>query len=208
MIFSKAGLRHIKWGALTFLAGVGMGGTVLLLTASKLTQARQEQQAAQRKVNDALRQLAEARNRLTASQDDQRNAAAYTAEYARLVDRKIIGSEQRLDWIEGLDNMRKQNRVLSFTYTINPQHPYKPDPALDSGNFDLNLSPMNLQLYLLHEAQLIDFFDTLRTAVKGNFILEHCSLSRSGAAFEGSSAPQLKAECSGGWLTLKNRNEK
>lgn len=208
MSISKSDLRHLKWGLLAVLVAFVLGGTTLLFSQSQLTRVKQEQLAAQHRLSDAQHQLADARNRLIAAQDDEKNRAAYAKEYASLADRKIIGGEQRLDWIEGLDNLRRQNRVLNFTYTIGPQRPYAPVPPLDSGSFDLNLSPTTLQLDLLHEAQLVDFFDALRSSVNGSFIVERCSLVRSGAAFEDAGTPQLKAECSGGWITLKKRSEK
>lgn len=208
MTFSRSDLPHLKSSLLIFLCALSGGVAALLLSQNHVASAQQRQQAAQRELNEAQRQLADARNRLTAAQDDQQNRATYAKEYARLVDRKIIGIEQRLDWIEGLDSLRRQGRVLNVTYTITPQRPYTPAPPLESGNFDLNLSPLNLHLDLLHEGQLVSFLDALRSDMKGWFMLEHCALSRSGAAFEDSGAVQLKAECNGGWLTLKNRSQK
>ena len=62
---------------------------------------------------------------------------------------------------------------------------------------------MTLQFNLLHEGQLVNFFDALRTNINGLFILDHCTLER-----YADTNIQLKAECSGGWLTLKNRSVK
>lgn len=208
MTFSRSDFPHLKPGIIIFVCALACGGAALLFSKSHVASTQQSQQAAQRGLNEAQRQLADARNRLSAAQDDQKNIAAYAKEYARMVDRNIIGNEQRLDWIEGLDNIRRQRRVLNATYTIAPQHPYTPAPALENGNFDLSLSPVSLHLDLLHERQLVAFFDALRSDMKGWFMLDHCALSRSGAAFEDAGAAQLKAECTGGWLTLKNRNQK
>lgn len=208
MTLSKSDFPHIKWGLLAFLLALAGGGTALIFSGSYATRAQQEQKAAQRQLNEAQHQMGEARNRLAAAQDNQKSLAAYALEYAGLLDRKIIGSDQRLDWVEGLDKIRKQNRVLDFKYTISPQQPYTPPLPVDSGSFDLNLSTMTLHLDLLHEEQLMNFFDALRTEMKGLFILDRCTLEHSGAAPENSVAPQLKAECTGGWLTLQNRGEK
>jgi hypothetical protein len=132
----------------------------------------------------------------------------YAHEYHALVESKIIGGEQRLDWIEGMDKIRKQNHVLDFKYTIAPQQPYTPPLPVDSGDYDLKLSTMTLHFDLLHEDQLIDFFDALRREMKGRFILDHCALERTSAAPENGTVPQLKADCSGGWLTLQKRGAK
>lgn len=200
MTLTKADLPHIKWVLTVFLSTLAVSITALVLSDNFATRAQHNNQAAQSQLN-------EARSQLAAVQDDRANMATYAKEYALLLDRKIIGGDQRLDWMEGLDKIRKQNRVLDFKYTITPEQAYTPDPPLNTGNFDLNVSGMTLQLDLLHEGQLISFFDTLRREMNGRFILDHCTLDRSGIA-SGNAAPgpQLKADCSGSWLTLKNRN--
>lgn len=208
MILSKSDFLHIKWSAAFFLLALGSGSAMLVFTENYTLHAQQEQKAAQHQLNGAHHQLGDAHNLLSAAQDDQKNKNIYAQEYAGLLDRKIIGSNQRLDWIEGLDNIRKQNRVLDFRYTIAPQQPYTPPLPAESGNYDLKLSTMTLYIDLLHEEQLMNFFAALRTEMKGCFILDRCALERSGVAPENIAAPQLKAECTGGWLTLHNRSAK
>jgi hypothetical protein len=79
------------------------------------------------------------------------------------------------------------------------------------GNFDLKLSGLRLHIDLLHEMQLIKFFDSLRTNIKGWFIIDHCSLERavstkgSEVTSQLSGTAQLKAECVGGWITMKKK---
>ena len=196
MTFSQSDLPHLKWRLLSLLLVLATGSAAVMLSANFVTQAQRDQQTAQHQLN-------EARSRLAAAQDDRANMATYALEYGTLLQRKIIGNDQRLDWIEGLEKIQRHKRVLDFKYAIAPQQPYTPAPPLDSGNFELNLSNMTLQLDLLHERQLINFFDTLRTDIKGWFIIDHCALERSADV---NATPQLKAECTGGWLTLKNRN--
>lgn len=197
MTFSRADFPHLKWRLLTFLSALCASGLALVSSGNLVAQTQREQQTAQR-------QLHETRSQLAAANEDRENMQAYTLEYGELLKRNIIGDGQRLDWIEGLEKIRKQHRVLDFKYTIAPQHLYTPPPTpgkepLDSGNFELNMSDMTLQFELLHEEQLMDFFDVLRTDTMGWFILDHCALERSAAP---NAAPQLKAACTGGWLTL------
>jgi len=196
MTFSLSDLPQIKWSLWTFLLTLTIGGSAVFISQKYADNAQNVKRAAQQ-------QLTEARSKLNAARNDQENMAHYTKEYSAIQRREIIGDEQRLNLIEGLETLRKRNRVLDFKYAIAPQQPYKPAPALDSGNFDLKLSPMTLQIELLHEGQLINFFDSLRHDMNGLFILDLCTLERISG-----SAAQLKADCAGGWLTLKNRNAK
>ena len=211
MTFSKSDFPHIKWSLFIFLLVVGVGSIIIVASENFIAQSQREQR-------NAKRQLSEARSRLATANEDHENMRTYTLEYNALLKRNIIGNDQRLDWIEGLDKIHKQNRVpgfMEFKYAIAPQKPYKPAPPLDNGNFDLNLSDMTMQFELLHEEQLTAFFDAMRTDINGWFIIDRCALERTAAAPDNdnglrasSATPQLKAECTGGWLTLKNRNAK
>jgi hypothetical protein len=158
----------------------------------------------------AQNQLENARSHLSAARDDQKNMTAYAGEYGALLENRIIGDDQRLDWMEGMEKIRRQNLVMNFRYSIAPQKHHSMQPSIDSGNFDVRYSEMKLQLELLHEAQLLDFFAALRSQIKGWYQLDGCTLRRTGAGDvdEPRTTARLKAECSGGWVTLKNRKEK
>lgn len=194
MTFSQSDLPYIKWSLSTFLVVLAIGGSIVLTGQKLADNAHKAKQTAQQKVNDA-------RNKLNAARDDLQNMSTYTKEFSAIQRLGIIGDEQRLNLIEELDNLRNRNRVLDFKYGISPQQPFKPTPALDSGNFDLKFSPMKLQLDLLHEGQFINFFDSLRHEVHGWFILNKCTIERNAGSYA-----RLKADCEGGWLTMKNRN--
>ncbi len=208
MTISKSDFPHIKWSLLAFLFALCVGGASIIVSKDFNVRSQRYQHA-------AAGQLSQARSQLAAAKQDIENMKAYTLEYGDLLKRNIIGNGQRLDWVEGMDNLRKQSLVLDFKYTIAPQRPYMLLPPLDSGKFQLNISDMNLQFELLHEEQLTAFFDALRTGIKGWFILDHCLLERSSAGPGNDNklrtpgaAPRLKAECTGGVLTLDNREAK
>ena len=196
MTFSQSDFPYIKWSLLAVVLTLTIGGSAVFVSHNYAHNVRNARSVVQQQLN-------EARSKLNAARDDQENMATYTKEYSAIQRREIIGEEQRLNLIEELETLRKRNRVLDFKYAIAPQQPYKPAPALNSGNFDLRLSPMTLKFELLHEGQLINFFDSLRRDINGWFILERCALER-----VSESTAQLKADCAGGWLTLKNRNAK
>lgn len=156
----------------------------------------------------AQKLMHDARNRLTAARQDQENMSAYSAEYGTLEEQDIIGDDHRLDWIEGLEKLRQQNLVVDFRYNIAPQKIYAPQPAIDSGNFNIHYSEMKLQFDLLHEGQLLNFLDALRNQIKGHYQSEGCTLQHIDTVESEAtrSATHIKAECSGGWITLKNRS--
>ncbi len=199
----KTDFTFYRWGVLALLIAFGAGGAVVLLTQDFYSRAQGADTAAQKQLSDARRDLA-------AAEDDQQNMAAYAQEYAALLSRDIVGRERPLlDWYDGLKALRRENIVLGFKYNIGPEQPYKPPVAVDSGNFALNMSSMTLSFDLLHEGQLANFFDALRSNINGFYMLGGCTVSRVSVNEAGSPsgfAPSLRAECQGEWLTLRNRN--
>lgn len=201
MRFSKSDFALMRWSILAVCVSVLASVIVLYSSGEYAKKAQNDKLSAQNMLNDA-------RNRLTTAYQDENNITIYANEYGALLENKIIGDDQRLDWMEGLEKIRQQNLVLNFHYNIAPQKKYGLQPSIESGNFDINYSEMKLQFDLLHEAQLLRFFEALRANIKGWYQLNGCTLQRN-AVTPGSGEngePQIKAECSGGWITLKNRN--
>jgi len=196
MILSKADLIDLKWSMSAFLLGLALSGGIISFSNSYQEQSLKDRQAAQK-------QLIDARTQLGAAQDDQENMASYALEYNALLAQQAIGNEQRLDWIEGLEKLRQQGQVLDFQYAIAPQQGYAPNPPLEAGNFQLNRSAMTMQIDLLHEEQLLHLFSAIHTQMKGWLMLDGCTLSRTG---ESDVTTPLKAECTGGWFTMKNKS--
>lgn len=197
MSFSVSDIAEIKWSLGAFVLSMAIAAGLSDFSEDYRHGALQAKQSAQEQLNKARESFATA-------QSDFENMATYKLEYEALENQKVIGNEQRLDWIEGLEKIRKQGVVRDFKYSIGPQQSYAPNPPLDAGNFALNLSPMTLQIDLLHEEQLDRLFSTITTQMQGWFILDKCSLSSSASATGETSS--LKADCAGGWLTMKNRN--
>ncbi len=192
----------LRWSILTACLSILISTTIIYSSSAYTSNAQENLNKARKLRNDA-------RTRLTAAHEDRDNMSIYSSEYGILVNRKIIGDEQRLDWIEGMERLRQKNLVWNFRFNIAPQKKYSQKSQIDSGSFDILYSEMGLQFDLLHEAQLVDFFAALPKHVQGWYQLEGCTLMRSGTTQVNSSIsskPQLSADCTGGWITLKNRN--
>ena len=201
MKFSNADFYQVRWNLLAIL-------TAILLSSLILYSSTQYAQITQKDQRIAHSQFNDARNQFAMATQDQASLADFSKEYDTLEKNKIIGDDHRLDWREGLEKIRNQNRVVDFRYNISPQKIYAPQPSLDSGNFDIHYSEMKLQFDLLHEGQLLNFIDALRNQIKGQFQLEGCTMQRVATNEIPTSIAgvNIKAECNGGWITLKNRN--
>jgi hypothetical protein len=201
MKFSNTDFHLMRWSLLTVCASILLSGLILYSSSEYADSTKKNRRAAQGQLNDA-------RNRLTMARQDMENLSVFSREYETLGKVEIIGDDHRLDWIEGLEKLRNQNLVINFRYNIAPQKNYVPQPAFDSGNFYIHYSEMKLQFDLLHEGQLLNFFNALRSQSKGRYQLEGCTMQRVATSEESSAVARvhIKAECIGGWITLKNRN--
>ena len=196
MTFSKDDLPILKWSLGAFVLSLVLSAGIISLSNSYLETSLKGRQIAQQQVFDTRAQL-------LAAQSDEENMSAYAFEYNSLLGQKVVGDEQRLDWMEGLEKLRQQGSVLDFKYTISPQKSYTPNPPLDAGNFILSRSSMSMQIDLLHEEQLLHLFADMHSKLNGWFMLDGCTLSRTIATDEMS---PLKADCTGGWFTMKNKS--
>lgn len=146
-----------------------------------------------------------ARAQLARLEEERRNLDEYREEYQRLLARRVIGEEHRLDWIEAIDRIRDQRPIFSARYAISPQRPYQPEVPLPGEPLTLLASDMRLELTLLHEGELARFFEALRQEAKGMFLLQGCRISRLGPADDMRFAPHLEADCQLTWITLNDR---
>ena len=219
MKLTQADLPALRLSLLAIGSAVLMSSAVLYFSSEYAAKTESSLSSARNMGNDA-------RRRLIAAKEDRENMSIYADEYGALIKRKIVGEDQRLDWMEGMEGLRQMNLVTDFRYNIAPQTNYAPQPQFDTGSYDIHYSETKLQFDLLHEGQLVDFFTTLRSKLTGWYQLEGCAIQRSVKGEEvradapargtptgspllrsdPSAATQLKAECTGGWVTLKSRN--
>jgi hypothetical protein len=100
----------------------------------------------------------------------------YLAQYKQLQENGIIGEEQRLSWIEELQNINKKYRFVGLHYEISPQRTVNLPKVNLSDNVKINVSSMKIQAGLLHEGDVVSFWQELRSNAKGLFGLEECSI--------------------------------
>lgn len=195
MNLSLSDLQLMRWSLMAIGTSALISAILLYGSGEYATQKLKDKNFAQTRLNSA-------RNQLTTAHEDRKNMATYADEYAALAEGGVIGDGHRMNWLEGLESLRRQHLASAFRYTIAPQKPYTPLQPINSEMFDIQYSEMKLEFELLHEGQLLNFFSALRSQINGHYHLEGCTLRRSST----NDAPGIKAECHGGWITLKNRN--
>ncbi len=206
MKLSNSDFPLLRWNIIALSIAIAVSGIFIYASEKYAENAAENSRLSLKQINDA-------RKRLNTAIQDKDNFATYTAEYSNLENRKILGDDHRLDWMEGLNKLSQQKLVMDFSYTVAPQKIYTPQPTIDSGNFEIHYSEMELQLELLHEGQLLNFFNAMNEQIEGFYHLDSCTLSRvdllttiEEESLDPEAKTNLTAECSGGWITLKNRN--
>ena len=92
----------------------------------------------------------------------------------------FVGRESRLDWIETLRATATQLKLPRLNYSIQPQMTaVSPVAAATQGSeVTIKVSQVKLELGLLHELDLLRFFDRLQQAAPGLITVERCELIR------------------------------
>ena len=199
MKFSTKDLPHIR-GLLIMLAlALILGAVLIYVSDGVLTKAQQSKILADREWSEALRKLERTKN-------EQEDLQGYYHQYQNLVEQNVIGQERRLDWIETIEKIRNQLNIFSVKYKLEPQETLNLENNSTSNSFDLHRSNMTLDISLLHEGQLLNFFDALSEEAKGMYLLESCTLTRNDLVRQLRFVPNLQAECTLGWITLNEKN--
>ena len=199
MKFSTKDLPHIRGLLLMLALALILGAVLIYVSDGVLTQAQQSKIIADREWSEALRKLERTKN-------EQEDLQGYYHQYQNLVEQNVIGIERRLDWIETIEKIRNQLNIFSVKYKLEPQETLNLENNSTSNSFDLHRSNMTLDFSLLHEGQLLNFFDALSEEAKGMYLLENCTLTRNDLVRQLRFIPNLQAECTLGWITLNEKN--
>lgn len=144
----------------------------------------------------------EAEARLQRVRNEENEIRQDSLLFYQLQERGVIGEEQRLDWVELLEEIRDKRRLLDLRYEIAPQRPLDAGAV---GNFVFLLSSMKVQMKLLHEEDLIRLLSDLRRQAKALIRIKGCNVERlpPTVAERAGDWANLQADCEIDWLTLR-----
>ena len=193
-----AGQRLAMPGILA-AALVAGGVAAVLLTQELVQKAAGEQQAAA-----AERQSAQ--SKLDRATDEEREIRDRLVDYRKLLDRGVIGDEQRLDWVDRIAEIKTARKLFDVKYSIEAQRPADYPGLAGGGDVEFMASPMKLEMSLLHEEDLFRFLDDLRRALSAHVVVKSCALQRTDrAASDRGLAPRLQASCEIDLVTVRDR---
>ena len=121
----------------------------------------------------------------------------YHRRYKQFDDNGFIGRESRLDWVESLRLSASSLELPSLSYSIEPQLAVTVPAVMSAGGAELRLrvSRTQLELNLLHEMDLLRFFDALQRQAPGLLTVDSCSVEHVGDIRNAHGEPNLAATC-------------
>ncbi len=196
-MFASISVRQLRLpiAAAVLLILLGIGG----LAASEfyLEKARQNKQAAKT-------QREAAQNRLAKASEEGKEIRENLVHYRRMVERGMVGPENRLDWIERIARIKTERRLPEIRYNIEPQRPLDYPGMAPAGEMDFVASRMKLEMVLLHEGDLLNFLSDLLAATQAHVVVRSCQMNRIERPPSAAAVPTLRAGCTVDLVTLKN----
>jgi len=189
-------LHLVRRALLCFAATV-----VLSLVALQLSSGYRQRQA--QRLDLAQKERMAAATLFNQVETEKLEIRAFAPRFLALRQRGLIGEENRLAWIDAIRLSQQRRHLLPLTYDISAQQAMAVPLPLSMGQYQLRGSKMQLHMDLLHEMDMLNFFDDLRQS--GYFAVQDCVLKRgtSGAVAAGAEpGATLSADCSLLWLTL------
>lgn len=138
--------------------------------------------------------------KLQNTERERREINQYQPRFLALREQGMVGQENRLAWIDTIRRSQATRRLLSVSYEIEPQQAVTLSAPIALGDYQLRASRMELHMGLLHELDLFNLLDDLRSA--GLYTVQECRMKRLEVPPDAANAPRLSADCTLNWATL------
>jgi hypothetical protein len=193
---TQTDLQALRNPLLALLA-VAAAGAAIVYYSERLEMTARRQFAQQQA------QFKDARTRLQKSGDEREIIIRYLDRYREMERLGYIGEEQRINWLDGLRLANRQADLFGVDYQIGTQRAYVYAADYSPGQLALNQSVMRLRFRLLHEEDLLRFFNALARQGTGLFTIDQCMLRRINTGGVIRYQPNVTAECDLSWITVK-----
>lgn len=174
---------------------------VAALAAVHFTGARADD--AQRKFEAQRTLMREAQGRVQKSGTERDLIVRYLPDYRRLDALGFVGDEQRINWLDALRHANQKGALFGINYDIAARKAYPRAAALNSGALNVMQSLMKVRFQMLHEEDLPKFLANLAEQNAGVFVVNQCTLRRTGQTQTTRYLPNMGAECELAWITTQ-----
>ncbi len=121
----------------------------------------------------------------------------YHRRYQQYYELGFIGRENRLDVVETMRTTTAELDLPRVSYTIEPQAGVVAPVTsfLGGENIQVRVSKLQLEMGLMHEIDLLRFFDVLQSQAPGVIKVDRCQLTNIGDTSGAPGDPNLSANC-------------
>lgn len=188
------------------LAALSVFTVTLLITSGLVYLSKENLEKSQLSFNIAQQQRNEARQKLAAAREDERDIHDFLTLFQAFRQHGIVGEEIRLDWVEGLQSTYRKYKLFPIKYEFSPRQTVQLDPSINLAGVELRATQLAIKAELLHEGDLINLLGGLKTEAHNFFSVKECTLTRLGGVAEGVLSAHLDGECVVYWLTMSERS--
>lgn len=148
------------------------------------------------------------KNKIDGSRESNKIIDEYESSYTSLVNRHIVGEENRLSWFETIQSTANARGMPLVKYKITSQN-----PVLDSGGqhsakgLKVFRSKMTIDIKMAHEGDLFAMLNNLEDNAKGLFVVDMCNIEK---MKDGSKTltQNMRSFCELSWYTFKSIDDK
>jgi len=190
-------MSAIPWAALKsssviLLVVMLITGTGVWWSANTLKQA-EAARTQQNQASDAARQ------KLQRSNTEKQLIEQYRDAYQALIARGFIGAENRLAWLEAVQQANRDAHLYGLDYSLEPRSM----ASLPGMGVPLGQTVMRIRMPMLVEDDLAHFLSALQQRSTSVFRVRSCQIARAGdSAPQAINKPELETECELLWFTI------
>ena len=200
-IFQKLDWDYIKTPTLTFLGAV-LACTTLWWWSYSYVQTEQQKLKKIDRSNHAIA------IQIQIAKQDAQTIRRYRNSYLALVNKGIIGSEHRLQWVSGLRDVSRQLALSNTHFKISPRGPAPASYIKTAGSIRAYRTQMNIRLGLPHEIDLLRVLGALEQQ-PGHFTVSDCKISRtSNVILLKKHHTNLNANCNLDWYSISTAHNR
>jgi len=161
--------------------------------------------------NNAHSTLKQATSRYYTAINRKQILEEYEGKYNKLLARGVAGEENRLHWIDVIENATSKHKIPYLKYHINKQQKLTSSSLTTAfPGIDIFRSSMELHMQLLHEGDLFSVLNTIDTNARGLFDIQSCSIANNNlqidSLLESETNLNFASVCTLNWYTVKKRS--
>ena len=202
----KSALQLLKWQLAAMLLSIITAA--LFVVGSYYYLEYQKKGEAQSK-----RALQEAQARVTLANKEAEDLRDSVGLYQQLVAYGVFEKENRLSWIEAINQLKIKHRLSALEYELSPQRTIALAGGRTFPSIDIAGSRVTLKVQSYHDGDLMNFLSDITHLGKGFYPIEHCALRLLEPLADTPLAPRIEARvearieatCAFDWVTLRDK---